>query len=136
MQYNQLNIKIIMKQLFLLILFSFLVACDPISKKIEEEPKIMFNNLVISNLESNDVYNYYLGCLQKDSTIKVFIAPLSNDKIDVYLTTEIDEDRLIANRFEILNHGKFKIGKLEKYNGSFYDSISKNTLTMQNYVFP
>jgi len=125
-----------MKQLFFLILLAVLVACDPIAKKVEEEPKISFNGLVISNLESSDIYNYHLGHLQKDTSIKVFIAPSSNDKIEVYLTTENDEDLLISNRFEVLNHGSFKIGKYEIYNGSYYDSISKNTLTMQNYVFP
>lgn len=125
-----------MKQLFLFSLLAVLVACDPIAKKIEEEPKISFNNLVISGLERSDIYNFYIGHLQKDSTINVFISPSSGDKIDLYLTTENDMDLLASNRFEVLNHGAFKIGKAEKYSGSFYDSISKNTLTMQNFVFP
>jgi hypothetical protein len=113
-----------------------LVACDPIAKKTEEEPKISFNNLVISGLERSDIYNFHIGHLQKDSTITVFIAHSSGDKIDVYLTTEKDIDILASNSFEFLNHGAFNIGKAEKYNGSFYDSISKNTITMQNFVFP
>jgi hypothetical protein len=125
-----------MKQLFLFSLLAVLVACDPIAKKIEEEPKISFNNLVISGLETSDIYNFHIGHLQKDSTIIVFIAHSSGDKIDVYLTTEKDIDILASNSFDVLNHGAFNIGKAEKYNGSFYDSISKNTITMQNFVFP
>jgi hypothetical protein len=125
-----------MKQLFLFSLLAVLVACDPIAKKIEEEPKMSFNGLQISKLESSDIYNYYLGHLNKDSSIKVFIAPSDNDKIEVYLTTETDEDILISNQFEVLNHGSFKIGNQVVFNGNFYDSVSKNTLTMQNYVFP
>jgi hypothetical protein len=125
-----------MKQLFLFSLLAVLVACDPIAKKIEEEPKISFNNLVISGLETSDIYNFHIGHLQKDSTITVFIAPSGNDKIEVYLTTETDEDILISNQFEVLNHGSFKIGNQVVFNGNFYDSVSKNTLTMQNYVFP
>lgn len=125
-----------MKKLFFLSILPILVACDPVSKKIEEEPKMTFNNLTVSSLSTSDIYNYYLGSLQKDSSIKVFIVPGVSDKIEVFLTTESNEDKLIANRFEVLNHGSFKIGKSDKYNGSFYDSISKNTLTFQNFSFP
>ncbi len=124
-----------MKQILYISFFAILASCDPVSKKTEEEPKISFNNLVISNLESSDIYNYHLGHLEKDTTINVYIAPSDKDKIEVYLTTEDDEDKLIANRFEILNHGSFKIGNAEVYNGNFYDSISKNTLILQNFKF-
>jgi hypothetical protein len=123
------------KKIAYLSLLFVLIACEPIGKKIDAEPRISFNNLVIKNLVKSDIYNFHVGHLEKDSTIIVFIAPSKDDKIEVYLTIENKSDITEPYQFEYLNHGTFKIGKSEKYNGIFYDSITKNTLNMINFKF-